>query len=215
MCYLFGSHGLFGFRLKRRRDVNVQNLPGALLTTVYTWCSSCSSKWCGNNTLSVMMSRFSYSLGCVFLWSSNTNSALIWASASLSPFICTCPTWRGSQTKFAVYRASNDTLTSAYSLFTQLLWTIFCASLVLSFLVSSTPGGIFTPYSIMSCTTQDLVNQLCLFGPGTNGFMFNVRIMLSGRCIWTSQCRLHSQVSMQHIWAQVASFCKLQRLQDT
>lgn len=42
--------------------------------------------------------------------------------------------------------------------------------------------------------------QLCLFEPSTNGFVFNVRIMLSGRCIWASQCWLLSPVSMQHIW---------------
>ena len=52
----------------------------------------------------------------------------------------------------------------------------------------------------MSCTTQDSVNQLCLFGPCTNGFVFNVRTVLSGRCIWRSLWWLLSRVSMQHDW---------------
>lgn len=98
----------------------------------------------------------------------NSISVCIWHA-----ILFTCPTRSGSQSKYAVYKAANETLTTVYSLFAQLLWPIFSRWCL-------PHQGNFI---LMTCATQHSVNQLCLFGLGADGFVFNVRIMLSGRCI--------------------------------
>lgn len=64
----------------------------------------------------------------------------------------TCLTRIGSQTNNNVYRASDETLTSVYSLFIYLLWPIISPSLTLTCLVPSTMGEFHTLTA--SCLVQ-------------------------------------------------------------
>ncbi len=115
----------------------------------------------------------------------------------------------------SLYRASNETLTTVYSLFTHSLWPILSASLILSCLAYS-PGENSTLHSVTYCTTQDSVNSYVYLDPA----LMDLYLML-GFCYLAdvsaqaSQCRLLLGFHATRHLAQVASFCELPWLQDT